>query len=92
MTRNKTVYVYRAALLCSECGQRRRAVLRPTMPASFDPDEEQSYDSDNFPKGPFPVGESDYLDYCDECGIFLHNRLTTEGRALLVEEQQWASA
>lgn len=41
------------------------------------------YDSDDFPKGPFPNGggEADSPQHCDDCGRFLMNPLTPEGYA-----------
>lgn len=47
----------------------------------FDPDDEGSYDSDEYPKGPYPEGggEADCPQHCDQCGEFLENALTGEG-------------
>lgn len=72
-------YVYQAALLCGPCGERVRALLAKTAPA--DAREESTYDSDEYPKGPYPDGggESDTPDYCDRCRCFLENPLTDEG-------------
>jgi hypothetical protein len=75
------VYMYRAALLCAEHGEEVRQQLTAAGKAPADPSEEHTYDSDEFPKGPYPNGggEADGPQYCDQCGIFLENPLTDEG-------------
>lgn len=47
---------------------------------TYEPDE-ATYDSGDFPKGPFPDGggESDSPTHCDHCGVFLENPLTSDG-------------
>ena len=51
------------------------------------PVDESMYDSDDFPKGPYPYGggEADCPQHCDACGIFLENPLTEEGAAYVRE-------
>ena len=83
------VYVYQAALLCEDCGEATREQLTegqrragPPWPDWWlDPNDEQSYDSDDYPKGPYDDGggESDTPGHCDQCSMFLENPLTTEG-------------
>lgn len=75
------VYMYAAALLCEECGESIRARLTAEGKAPPDPDDESSYDSGDFPKGPFDDGggEADTPQHCDACGEFLENPLTDEG-------------
>jgi hypothetical protein len=77
------VFLSCAALLCADCGEKRRTALRHTMPAGFEQDEESTYDSDHFPKGPYPNGggEADSPQHCDHCGVFLENPLTPDGDA-----------
>lgn len=72
-------YVYRAALLCERCGESKRKSLARVAPC--DPDNESSYDSDHFPKGPYPQGggEADSPQHCEHCGKFLANPLTSDG-------------
>lgn len=72
------VYVYQAAFLCAECGEALRACL--DKPA--DPNDESTYDSDDYPKGPYPDGggEADSPQQCDNCQVFLENPLTDDGR------------
>jgi len=74
-------YIYQAALLCEDCGKDVRETLSREGKAPSDPDDEGSYDSDEFPKGPYPQGggEADSPQHCDLCGEFLENPLTTDG-------------
>jgi hypothetical protein len=46
---------------------------------SFDPDDEGSYDSEEYPKHYSSGAESDCPQHCGECGVFLENDLTTDG-------------
>jgi hypothetical protein len=43
--------------------------------------DENDYDSDDLPKGPYPNGggEADTPQHCDRCGAFLENPLTQAG-------------
>jgi hypothetical protein len=94
------VYIYKASLLCNECGEKLRRELQGQGLAPKDPDNEYSYDSDSFPKGPMYCGESDNVEHCmnqEACvnalkldngtliGTWLENELTTEGRQRLME-------
>lgn len=74
------VYVYRAALYCEACGEKIRAELSAKGEAPPDPEDEYTYDSDDFPKGPTEEGESDSPSHCDACDLFLESDLTSEGR------------
>lgn len=71
-------YVYRAALYCEPCAQ-------PIMTALGHADgntDECPNDSTECPKGPYPNGggEADSPQHCDQCGVFLENPLTEDGR------------
>jgi hypothetical protein len=74
-------YIYQAALLCERCaGQVKLAhLLAGTAPAY--PADETSYDSDDYPKGPYSDGggASDSPQHCDHCSAFLENPLTSDG-------------
>ena len=74
------VYIYQAALYCEACGEAIRARLTKEGKAPTDPDDETSYDSGDFPKGPEEEGESDTPSHCDACGEFLESDLTEDGR------------
>jgi hypothetical protein len=79
-------YIYQAALLCEECGEKTRAMLADAGKAPADPDDETSYDSGEFPKGPESDGggEADCPQHCDHCGAFLENSLTSDGNDYVV--------
>lgn len=81
------VYMYQAALLCEDCGRKIRKELDKAGKSPEDPNFEESYESDDYPKGPYPDGggESDSPQHCDECGVFLENALTDAGREYVEE-------
>jgi len=81
------VYMYSAALYCARCGEGMRAQLTAAGMAPADPSDECSYDSDEYPKGPFADGggEADCPQHCDECGVFLENPLTSDGTEYVEE-------
>lgn len=80
-------YVYQAALLCDSCGPEVRARLKDEGKAPADPSNEWSYDSGNFPKGPYQDGggEADCPQHCDACHVFLANPLTDDGLSYVKE-------
>lgn len=71
------VYIFQAALLCEDCGRKIRRELTAAGKAPTDPDNEYTYDSGEFPKGPFANGggEADCAQYCDICFTPLDNPL-----------------
>ena len=73
--------MYQAALLCADCGEAVRLRLINEKKAPADAQDEHTYDSDEFPKGPYPEGggEADCPQHCDACGLFLENPLTSDG-------------
>ncbi len=75
------VYMYAAALYCADCGESIRQTLDREGKRPADPGDESSYDSDQYPKGPFGDGggESDSPCHCGACGRFLENPLTPDG-------------
>ena len=72
-------FIYRGALYCEECTAALKARLR--VPAHADLADESTFDSDEYPKGPFADGggEADTPQHCDSCGEFLENPLTGDG-------------
>ena len=74
-------YIFSAALYCEECTQ--DILVHTTPPKDYDPDNESSWDSDEYPKGPFAQGggEADCPQHCDSCQLFLENPLTSDGEA-----------
>ena len=81
-------YIYGAALYCEPCGQKIRDGHKAHDLAPANPDDESSYDSDDYPKGPYPDGggEADCPLHCDACHVFLENPLTDEGRDYVAEK------
>jgi hypothetical protein len=79
------VFIYQAALLCEACGEAVRLTVEP--PPGYDGSNESTWDSDDFPKGPYADGggEADTPQHCDHCHAFLQNPLTPDGRAYLLE-------
>jgi hypothetical protein len=61
------VFMYSAALFCEDCGRAIRERITAEGKAPADPADEYSYDSDEFPKGPFGNGggEADCVQHCD---------------------------
>jgi hypothetical protein len=80
-------YVYQAALLCEECGCATRERLTAEGAAPQDSENESTFDSGDFPKGPYPYGggEADTPQHCDACGVFLENSLTADGESYVKE-------
>ncbi len=72
-------YIYQADLYCEGCGEAIKTEL--ALPPGYDPENESSYDSDDYPKGPYDGGggEADAPQHCGRCGVFLENPLTAEG-------------
>lgn len=60
------VYVYAADLYCETCGEAIREEIDAAGKGPDDPSVEYSYDSDDYPKGPYPHGggESDSPRHC----------------------------
>ncbi len=81
-------YVYQAALWCEECIRSIKLDLLQAHMMPNNPGDEKSYDSDDYPKGPYPEGggEADVPNHCDGCGVFLDNPLTTDGVEYVVGE------
>ncbi len=64
---HQKVYMYAADLYCADDGEAIRADLRREGKAPADEDDEDSYDSDDFPKGPLldaGGGEADTIWHC----------------------------
>lgn len=76
-------YIYCAALYCESCGDIIRANLESAGKAPLKLENESTWDSDTYPKGPYSDGggEADCPQHCDSCGVFLENALTDDGDA-----------
>jgi len=75
------VYMYNADLYYEECGCSIQDRLTKEGKAPANPDDQFSYDSGDYPVGPYPNGggDSDSPKHCGGCGVFLENPLTSEG-------------
>ncbi len=82
------VFVYQAALYCEPCGTSIRERLDGEGKRPADLDNESSFDSDDYPKGPYADGggEADSPNHCDACNAFLENALTTDGESYLADQ------
>lgn len=82
-------YIYNADLYCEECGDQIKHEITESGMAPKDPYDEYSYDSDDFPKGPFSDGggEADHPQHCGnrECQVFLENPLTEDGHNYVLD-------
>ncbi len=74
-------YIYQADLYCEDCIIQIKGSLRDRELEPPNPENEHSFDSDDYPKGPYPNGggEADSPQHCGSCGLFLENPLTMEG-------------
>lgn len=79
------MFIYSADVFCDDCGEAIRFSLRHFGLAPKDEDNESSFDSDEFPKGPYEESESDTPDHCAACGLFLENPLTDYGREYVID-------
>lgn len=61
------VYIYAADIYCEDCGKAIRERIINEGRAPVDPNDEYSYDSDKYPKGPFSDGggEADCPQHCE---------------------------
>ena len=68
------VYMFQGALYCEDCGRDIQDTLRKKGKAPENEDDEESFDSDDFPKGPFGDGggEADSIHHCDSNGECLN--------------------
>ena len=79
------VHIYQAALLCEDCGKAKRRELRKRGFAPRSPNNESTYDSDDYPKGPYldGGGEADSPQHCDNQDECLNaESLKWRGRAV----------
>jgi len=86
-------YIYCADVYCEACTEAIKARLRKEGCEPADPADERSYDSDEWPKGPFSDEEADSPQHCgsgpncleptiiagEKCGQFFENPLTRRG-------------
>lgn len=77
------VYIYAADMWCEPCAR----ALMNDLECPGDPDHPGTFDSGDYPKGPFDAHqeESDTPNYCAGCQTFLENPLTDYGREYVLE-------
>ena len=73
-------YIYCADIYCADCGKTIRKTIRKAGTAPPDPADESSYDSDEYPKGPYADGggEADSPQHCGNHGDCF-NAITLDG-------------
>jgi hypothetical protein len=82
------MYIYQADVYCDSCGDKIQQALDQAKQSPEDWDDESSYDSDDFPKGPYDehYQETDTPQHCGDCGIFLENPLTQDGYDYVINQ------
>lgn len=81
-------YVYKADVWCEECTQAiKEKILQELVPDN--PEDESSFDSNDYPKGPFESSyeEADTPMHCAGCDLFLENPLTPDGEAYVLDQE-----
>lgn len=79
-------YIYQADVFCEICIDEIKESLRDKKPAyPCDLSDENTYDSDDYPKGPYASDEADCPQHCGNCGMFLESPLTTDGNNYVKE-------
>lgn len=79
------VFIFKSEMLCESCGNAARRDFE--KPAHVNEADESSYDSGDWPKGPYGNGggEADSPQHCACCGMFLENPLTPDGDSYVRE-------
>ena len=92
-------YIYCADVYCEDCAREIMHEKRRAGTAPKNPGDQSSYDSDDYPKGPFSDEESDTPQHCasgpdcltptmigeERVGRFLENPLTSDGERYVRE-------
>lgn len=72
--------IYQADVWCDDCARHICAKIADANEAPANPDDERSFDSDDYPKLYDEENEeSDSPQHCAGCGVFMENPLTSEG-------------
>lgn len=79
-------FIFQADIYCQECGEDIAANI--PFPAHAERGNESTWDSDEYPKGPYANGggEADTPQHCACCRRFLQNPLTSDGEAYVREQ------
>lgn len=83
-------FIFNADIYCPACAAKIKAALDAQGKTPAQPDDERTFDSDEYPKGPFDNGggESDTPQHCGDCGVYLDAPLTTSGVDYAIEHLQ----
>lgn len=81
-------YVFQADLLCEGCGKVAKNELDAAGRKPADVTNEATFDSDEYPKGPYAEGggETDCPQHCHSCSTYLGAPLTQEGIEYVLEK------
>ena len=71
--------IYCADMWCDECTEKIKEDHARDGFVPNDPDDQHTYDSDEYPKDCDVTGESDCPQHCAGCQVFLENELTCDG-------------
>lgn len=77
-------YIYAADVYCTFCAQGIMDSIHEEGHAPAYPDDETTFDSDEYPKGPFS-DESDTPHNCANCGDYMEGPLTVDGVEYVIE-------
>lgn len=75
------MYIYKAEAYCDDCG----GALCVRLPPPSDPQDENSYDSDTYPKGPIEPGTADVPQHCaagSQCVNAMRKPLGVDGECV----------
>lgn len=74
-------YIYNADIYCEQCGERIKARLDAEGHTPKNPDDERTFDSSEYPKGPFSDGggEADTPQHCGEGEKCLNALVLSDG-------------
>ena len=74
------VFIYQADFYCSNCTAGICIALQDEGKKPQNVIDEFTYDSDDYPKGPYPDGGggANTANYCAECGVALDNPIIEE--------------
>lgn len=79
------VFIYKADTWCEDCIAKVKADIAARGETPANPGDEHTYDSDDYPKGPFSNDESDSPTHCCKCHVFMEQPLTSAGYQYVAE-------
>ena len=79
-------FIFAADVYCPHCADAIKRRLASVAPA--DPANENTFDSGDYPKGPYSDDSSDTPQNCAECGDYIENPLTEAGVDYVIEAMQ----